>query len=102
MGETDAHRRHAARMMPPVLSAPSNGPAARAGAPGRSGAGSVLRVLVVDDEPIARRRLLTMLAQHADVQVVGECEDGSTAATAIAALDPDLVLLDVQMPEVDG
>ena len=61
-----------------------------------------MRVLIVDDEPLARLRLRTMLADHADVEVVGECEDAVEAARAIEGEQPDLVFLDVQLPQVDG
>ncbi len=63
---------------------------------------SPLRVVVVDDEPIARRRLITMLSREAGVEVVGECDDGATAAPVISSVDPDVVFLDVRMPEIDG
>ena len=61
-----------------------------------------LRVLVVDDEPLARQRLRTLLARVPDVQVVGECENGLEAVASIREHNPDLVFLDVQMPELDG
>ncbi len=61
-----------------------------------------LRVLVVDDETHARRRLLQFLAEEADVRIVGEAAHGLAAVEAIETLSPDLVLLDVQMPELDG
>lgn len=61
-----------------------------------------LRVLIVDDEPAARRGILRLLKQEADVEVLGECGDGAEAVAAIDALSPDLVFLDVQMPELDG
>ena len=61
-----------------------------------------LRVLVVDDEPIARRGILRLLGQEADIEVVGECGDGAGAVAALGTLAPDLVFLDVQMPELDG
>jgi two-component system LytT family response regulator len=61
-----------------------------------------LRVLVVDDERLARGRLKRLLREEEGVEVVGECADGSEAVGAIRQLDPDLVLLDVQMPEMDG
>jgi two-component system LytT family response regulator len=61
-----------------------------------------LRTLVVDDEAPARRRIRRLLAAESGVSVVGECGDGASAVTAIAALRPDLVFLDVQMPELDG
>jgi two-component system LytT family response regulator len=60
------------------------------------------RVLIVDDEPLARRRIQRMLADEADMTVVGECADGASAVSAINDLSPDLVFLDVQMPEMDG
>jgi two-component system LytT family response regulator len=61
-----------------------------------------LRVLLVDDEAMARRRIQRLLAAEPDVAVAGECADGTTALGAIEALRPDLVFLDVQMPELDG
>lgn len=61
-----------------------------------------MRVLVVDDEPLARERIRDHLAKETDVEVVGEAADGHTAVEMIQAEKPDLVLLDVQMPELDG
>lgn len=61
-----------------------------------------LRVLLVDDEPLARRALRADCARMDDVEVVGEAEDGERALLAIERLRPDLVLLDVQMPGLDG
>ena len=61
-----------------------------------------LRALIVDDEPLARERIRSLLARESDVEVVGECGDGAGAVAAIERLGPDLVFLDVQMPEVDG
>jgi two-component system LytT family response regulator len=61
-----------------------------------------IRVLVVDDEPLARRRLRSLLRAEPDIDVVGECGDGGAAVAEIEALAPDLVFLDVQMPEADG
>jgi len=61
-----------------------------------------MRVLIVDDEAVARRRVRRLLASEADVQIVGEAGDGRSAVAEIARTSPDLVLLDVQMPELDG
>ena len=61
-----------------------------------------IRVLIVDDEAPARALLREYLAAHSDVEVVGECMNGFEAVQRIAELDPDLVLLDVQMPKLDG
>ena len=61
-----------------------------------------MRVLIVDDEPLARRGVKVCLAGVREVEVVGECADGERAVEQIAALKPDLVFLDVQMPGVDG
>lgn len=61
-----------------------------------------IRALIVDDEPWARRRIATLLAAEPDLEVVGECEDGAEAIAKINELAPDLVFLDVQMPEISG
>ena len=61
-----------------------------------------LRVLVVDDEAPARRRIRRLLALEPGVTVIGECGDGSSALAEIVSTRPDLVFLDVQMPERDG
>lgn len=61
-----------------------------------------IRVLVVDDEPIARRRVRRLLRLEPDVDVVDEVGSGAEAIDAIKRERPDLVLLDVQMPDVDG
>jgi two-component system LytT family response regulator len=60
------------------------------------------RVLVVDDEPLARERLRTLLQDEPGFEIVGEAGDGPTGAESIMALSPDLVFLDVQMPGADG
>jgi len=64
--------------------------------------GDPMRVLIVDDEALARRGIRARLSRRADVQVVGECENGRAALEAIEQLHPDLVFLDVQMPGLDG
>jgi two-component system LytT family response regulator len=61
-----------------------------------------LRTLLVDDEPLARQRLRLMLADHADVEIIGECVDAGEALRTIQAMRPELVMLDVQMPGADG
>jgi two-component system, LytTR family, response regulator len=61
-----------------------------------------IRVLIVDDEPLARRGIRQLLAHEPDVVVVGECRDGRAALAALDTLSPDLVFLDVQMPEMDA
>ena len=60
------------------------------------------RVLIVDDEPLARERIRTLLSENTAFEVAGEAADGAAAAQAITALNPDLVFLDVQMPGADG
>ncbi|MFW6084871.1 MAG: LytR/AlgR family response regulator transcription factor [Gemmatimonadota bacterium] len=65
-------------------------------------ADATFRVLIVDDEPLARERLRTLLADDPEVEVAGECGDGASAVDAVRESRPDLVLLDVQMPELDG
>lgn len=61
-----------------------------------------MRVLIVDDEPIARQVLRQELELIDDIQVVGEAEDGAVALSLISRLQPDLVLLDLQMPGMTG
>lgn len=61
-----------------------------------------IRVIVVDDEPIVRTGIRKLLAEEKDVTLVAECPDGKAAIEAIKKKSPDIVFLDVQMPEVDG
>jgi two-component system, LytTR family, response regulator len=63
---------------------------------------SKIRTMVVDDEPMARERIVGLLQQEKDIELVGECADGQQAVNAIQAHHPDLVFLDVQMPVCDG
>ena len=58
--------------------------------------------MVVDDEPLARKRLLALLRDEPDIEVVGEAGGGTSAAKLIPVLKPDLVFLDIQMPGMDG
>lgn len=61
-----------------------------------------IRTIVVEDEPVSRDRLLALLSEEQDVEVVGACADGREAARAIANTTPDLVFLDIQLPEMNG
>jgi two-component system LytT family response regulator len=61
-----------------------------------------LRALIVDDEDLARHLIREYLQGHADIQIVGECENGLEAVRQIGALSPDLVFLDIQMPRLTG
>ena len=61
-----------------------------------------IKVLVADDEPLARERLSGLLSQEPDIEVVGQARDGEEAVTAIHDDSPDLVFLDVQMPQMSG
>ena len=79
------------------LRAPSSAPGeGRAGEPAR------VRALVADDEPAAREAVITMLAEHPGVEVVGEATNGDEAVAMIRRLRPDLLFLDIQMPDRDG
>jgi two-component system, LytTR family, response regulator len=61
-----------------------------------------IRTLIVDDEPLARERIRKLLQKEADIEIVGEYGDGREAVSAVNRDKPDLVFLDVQMPELDG
>jgi two-component system LytT family response regulator len=61
-----------------------------------------IRALIVDDEPLARQRVRLLLGEEADVEIVGEAADGLEAVAQITATKPELLFLDVQMPEMDG
>lgn len=61
-----------------------------------------IRVVVVDDEPLVRAGLVAILGSEPGLDVVGEADDGSTAVTAIRRWRPDVVCMDVRMPDIDG
>jgi two-component system LytT family response regulator len=61
-----------------------------------------VRVLIVDDEPLARRGVALRLQKIGNVEIVGECADGASAVDNVLELSPDIVFLDVQMPGMDG
>ncbi|HVL68704.1 MAG TPA: LytTR family DNA-binding domain-containing protein [Vicinamibacterales bacterium] len=61
-----------------------------------------IRTIVVDDEPLARERLTSLLAGEKDIELVAQCRDGEEAVAAIERHTPDLVFLDVQMPGLNG
>jgi len=63
---------------------------------------SSIRALLVDDEMLARLALRQALASHPDVTIVGECSNAAEAMQAVETLKPDLIFLDIQMPDVDG
>ena len=63
---------------------------------------NTIRTLIVDDESLARERIKRFLAGERDIEFVGECADGREAVAAIQTLKPDLVFLDIQIPELDG
>jgi two-component system LytT family response regulator len=61
-----------------------------------------IRTLIVDDEPLARERLAGLLAAEPDIEIAGQCRDGEEAVKAIVEQTPDLVFLDIQMPQLNG
>lgn len=63
---------------------------------------SKIRALIIDDEPLARERIRTLLSVEEDVEIIGECADGREAVSTIKKESPDLLFLDVQMPEMSG
>lgn len=62
----------------------------------------MIRALIVDDEPLARKALSRLLRFESDIDVVGECGDGERALALARSLRPDLLFLDIRMPERDG
>jgi two-component system LytT family response regulator len=61
-----------------------------------------LRVVTIDDEPLARSLLREYLQDHSDIEIIGECANGFEAVKAVVELKPDLLFLDIQMPRLDG
>ena len=61
-----------------------------------------IRTLIVDDEPLARRNLRLMLEKDPQIEIIDECRNGREAVKAVNNLAPDLIFLDIQMPEMDG
>jgi len=61
-----------------------------------------IKTLIVDDEPLARRNLRVLLERDAQIEILEECRNGREAVKAIKNLTPDLIFLDIQMPEMDG
>jgi two-component system LytT family response regulator len=61
-----------------------------------------IRTLVIDDEPVARSHVTSLLREEPDIDVIGECSNGAEAIVAIEQSTPDLLFLDIQMPELDG
>jgi two-component system, LytTR family, response regulator len=62
----------------------------------------MIRTLIADDEPLARTRIRLLLKTHADVEVIAECSNGREAAQLVRQEKPDLLFLDIEMPELDG
>jgi two-component system LytT family response regulator len=77
-------------------------PPSNARAAGSEPSGPPLRVLVADDEPLVRRRLARLLRAEPNLEIVAECKGGRSAVELIRTLSPDLVFLDIQMPDLDG
>ena len=61
-----------------------------------------IRAAIVDDEPLARQRIRDLLKEAHDVDVIAECANGEDAIESLEASPPDLLFLDIQMPEIDG
>jgi two-component system LytT family response regulator len=61
-----------------------------------------IKTIIVDDEPLARRNLRLLLEKDPQIEIVDECGNGLEAVKAIKSLSPDLIFLDIQMPEIDG
>ncbi|MGD8750966.1 MAG: response regulator transcription factor, partial [Anaerolineales bacterium] len=63
---------------------------------------AVIRVFIAEDHPIVRRGIRDLLETEADIQVVGEADNGRDAVSEVEELQPDVVLMDLLMPEMDG
>lgn len=63
---------------------------------------ALIKTIIVDDEPLARERVRTLLAEETDVELLAECASGAEAVAAVKKHKPDLMFLDIQMPEMDG
>lgn len=61
-----------------------------------------IKTVIVDDEPLARKGLAIRLAEFAEIEVIGQCQNGAQAIDTITSMQPDLVFLDIQMPEMNG
>src|ERR1051325_3295233 len=62
----------------------------------------MIRALIVDDEPLSRRKIREFLKQDREIEIVGECGNGAQAVSAVRDATPDLLFLDIQMPGMDG
>src|SRR5690349_8048634 len=60
------------------------------------------RIIIIDDEPLARAHVKDCLKQYTNMEIVGECGDGFEGIKAIQNLQPDLIFLDIQMPRING
>jgi two-component system LytT family response regulator len=63
---------------------------------------ATIRALIAEDEPLAREKIKTLLESEPEIEIIGECADGRETVSAIARQSPELLFLDVQMPELDG
>lgn len=63
---------------------------------------NVIKILIVDDHPMVRRGLKSLLSSYPDIEVIGDVGEGVTALEKATQLNPDIILLDIQMPELDG
>jgi two-component system, LytTR family, response regulator len=61
-----------------------------------------MRIIIADDEALARKKLRVMLSSESGVQVIAECQDGAETVRALNTYQPDLLMLDIQMPDLDG
>lgn len=62
----------------------------------------MIKVLIVDDEPLARENLRILLQEQSDIEIVGECSNAVEAIGAVHKLRPDVLFLDIQMPRISG